>query len=247
MASEVAKRLSSKVALITGGSRGIGKAIASAFAREGARVFICARIEADLQRAVREIRNGGGEIRGEAADLARVDDIKRLVLAVVEQYGGIHVLVNNASLPGPRDPIVSYPRTAWEEVLRVNLTGLFFVTQEVLQLMIPRRQGSIINISSGVGRVGKARWGAYAASKFGVEGFTQVLADEVKELGIRVNAVNPGPTRTEMRAVAYPEEDPIELPTADEITEVFTYLASDQSLGVSGKSLDARDWMRRAN
>ena len=95
--------------------------------------------------------------------------------------------------------------------------------------------------------MGKARWGAYAASKFGVEGLTQVLADEVKELGIRVNAVNPGPTRTEMRAVAYPEEDPITLPPADEITEVFTYLASDQSLGVSGKSLDARDWMRRAN
>jgi NAD(P)-dependent dehydrogenase (short-subunit alcohol dehydrogenase family) len=221
--------------------------MASAFAREGATVFICARTEADLQSAVQEIRNRGGEIRGQAADVTKLDDMKRLVRAVVKQYGGIHVLVNNASLLGPRDLIASYPVAAWEEVLRVNLTGLFYVTQEVLRFMIPRRQGSIINISSGVGRVGKARWGAYAASKFGVEGFTQVLADEVKEMGIRVNAVNPGPTRTEMRAEAYPEENPMTLPIPDEITEVFTYLASDESLGVNGKSLDARDWMRRAN
>lgn len=221
--------------------------MASAFTREGASVFICARIEADLQRTVEEIRNRGGEIRGEVADVTKADDMKRLVRAVIEQYGGIHVLVNNASLLGPRDPIASYSATAWEEVLRVNLTGLFYVTQEVLQFMIPRREGSIINISSGVGRVGRSRWGAYAASKFGVEGFTQVLADEVKEMGIRVNAVNPGATRTEMRAEAYPEEDPMTLPIPDEITEVFTYLASDESLGVSGKSLDARDWMRRAN
>ena len=131
--------------------------------------------------------------------------------------------------------------------MRVNLTGVFFVTKEVLQIMIPRRQGSIINVSSGVGRVGKARWGAYAVSKFGLEGFTQMLAEEVNEFDIRVNAVNPGPTRTEMRAEAYPEENPMTLPTPDEITEVFSYLASDESLAVTGKSLDARDWKNHRN
>jgi NAD(P)-dependent dehydrogenase (short-subunit alcohol dehydrogenase family) len=119
--------------------------------------------------------------------------------------------------------------------------------QEALQIMMPQRQGSIINVSSGVGRIGKARWGAYAASKFGVEGLTQVVADEVREFGIRANAVNPGPTRTEMRAVAYPEEDPLTLPTPDAIVPVFVYLASDDSAAVTGQSLDAQDWLKLAH
>jgi len=100
-------------------------------------------------------------------------------------------------------PIAEYPEQAWEDVLRVNLTGLFLMTREVLQLMIPRRSGSVINVSSGVGKVGRARWGAYAVSKFGLEGFSQMVAEEVKEFGIRCNAVNPGPTRTDMRAEAW--------------------------------------------
>ena len=135
-----------------------------------------------------------------------------------------------------------YPLSSWEEVVKVNLTALFLVTREVLKIMIPQKEGSIINLSSGVGRVGKARWGAYAASKFGVEGFTQVLAGEMRDCNIRVNAVNPGGTRTEMRAQAYPDEDPLTLPTPDEITGVFVYLASAESAGVSGKTFDARDW-----
>jgi len=247
MASEVSLRLAGKIALITGGSRGIGRAIALAYARQGAQVFICARNEAEVNRVVSEIREQGGQIGGRAGDIGTLEDVKRIVQAVVDQFGGIDVVVNNASILGPREPIASYPPAAWEEVLRINLTGLFFVTQQVLQIMTPRRQGSIINISSGVGRVGKARWGAYAVSKFGVEGFTQVLADEVKESGIRANTVNPGATRTEMRAEAYPEEDPVTLRTPDQVTEVFIYLASDQSLAVTGKSLDARDWARRRN
>jgi NAD(P)-dependent dehydrogenase (short-subunit alcohol dehydrogenase family) len=136
---------------------------------------------------------------------------------------------------------------SWEGVLKTNLTSVFTVTQEVLKLMVPRREGSIINVSSGVGRVGNARWGAYAVSKFGVEGLTQVLADEVKDYGIRVNAVNPGGTRTEMRAKAYPEEDPMTLPTPEEITGVFVYLASTKSRGVTGKSFEAREWVNQKN
>ena len=244
MASEASTRLAGKIALITGASRGIGRAVAHAYAREGAKVFICARNPAEVNRVVSEISERGGEAGGQAGDIGALDDVQGIVQAVVDQFGGIDVLVNNASMLGPRLPIASYPPTAWEEVLRINLTGLFFVTQQVLQIMMPRRQGSIISISSGVGRTGKARWGAYAASKFGVEGFTQVLADEVKESGIRVNTVNPGATRTEMRAAAYPAEDPMTLRTPDEVTEVFIYLASDQSVAVSGQSLDAGDWTR---
>lgn len=240
-------KLDGKVALITGGSRGIGKAIARAYASEGARVFICARDETGLRRAGEEINQTGGEVSWGVADLSKVRQAKRLVDEVRGRFGSIHVLVNNASILGPRDPIVRYPLAAWEQVLRVNLTALFVITKEVLGVMLPQREGSIINLSSGVGRIGKGRWGAYAASKFGVEGFTQVLADELRDSNIRVNAVNPGGTRTEMRARAYPGEDPLTLPTPEEITGVFLYLASAQSADVTGKSFDARDWLMKSN
>ena len=237
--------LEGKVALITGGSRGIGKAVARAYAREGASVFICARGAADLERAALEIRSPGGEVSWRAADLVKLSEVRRLVKEVRDRYGAIHILVNNASILGPREPIVRYPLSAWNEVLKINLTALFLVTKEVLGVMMRQKEGSIINLSSGVGRVGKARWGAYAASKFGVEGFTQVLADEVRDCNIRVNAVNPGGTRTEMRAQAYPDEDPLTLPAPEEITGVFLYLAGAESREVTGKTFDARDWLKK--
>ncbi len=238
-------RLTGKVALVTGGSRGIGKAIASAYAREGAKVFISARGRKDLEATVEEIRGAGGDAEWQVADLSKAREVKRLVREVVRSCGTIHVLVNNASLLGPRETLARYPLAAWEEVVRVNLTGLFVITKEVLGVMIPREEGTIINVSSGVGRVGRARWGAYSASKFGVEGFTQILAEEVKKGNIRVNAVNPGGTRTEMRAEAYPDEDLMTLPHPDEITQVFVYLATGESEGVTGKSFDARDWLKK--
>jgi len=237
--------LEGKVALITGGSRGIGKAIAMAYAREGAKLFICARRATELKKTAAEIRSIGGEVSWRAADLSKVREVKQLVRQVVREYGAIHVLVNNASILGPREPIARYPLSAWEEVLKINLTALFLVTREAIGVMMRRKEGSIINLSSGVGRIGKARWGAYAASKFGVEGLTQVVADEVKEWNIRVNAVNPGGTRTSMRAEAYPEEDPLTLPAPEEITPVFVYLASDESREITGKSFDAREWLKK--
>ena len=239
--------LEGKVALITGGSRGIGKAIAMAYAREGAQVFICARKKTSLKKAAAEIRAIGGEVSWCAADISKQREVKRLVRQAIRDYGAIHILVNNASILGPREPIARYPLSAWEEVLKVNLTALFLVTKEVLKVMMEQKEGIIVNLSSGVGRIGKARWGAYAASKFGVEGLTQVLADEIKEWNIRVNAVNPGGARTEMRAQAYPDEDPATLPTPEEITPVFVYLASAESKNITGKSFDARDWLKKFN
>ena len=247
MTSEDGNKLAGKVALVTGGSRGIGKAIAAAYARQGARVFICARGENDVARTVNEIRDAGGEIAGLEGDVGKAEDAQRIVEAAVDRCGRIDVLVNNASLLGPRVTIASYPVSDWEAVMRVNLTGVLLLTQQVLQVMIPERQGSIINVSSGVGRTGKARWGAYACSKAGLEGFTQVLADELKDSGIRVNSVNPAATRTAMRAEAYPDEDPLTLPAPEEIMPIFLYLASDESVGVTGKALDAREWMKRGN
>lgn len=247
MASEVTGKLDKKVALITGGGRGIGKAIAAAYAREGAKVFICGRTQTVLEKTAAEIHGSGGEIAWRKADITKFEDVKRLVRKVCRAYGTIDILVNNASILGPRVPIVRYPLRAWEKVVRSNLTALFMVTREVLKVMVPHREGSVINVSSGVGRVGKARWAAYAVSKFGVEGFTQVLADEMKDYQIRVNAVNPGGTRTAMRAKAYPDEDPLTLPTPEEITGVFVYLASAGSQAVTGKSFDGREWSRNKN
>src|SRR5258705_249602 len=204
--------LDGKVALVTGGSRGIGRAVAAAYARAGARVYICGRNKDDLDAAVRELQASGGEIDGGAADVGSVEDVKRLVRSATRRFGTIDVLVNNASILGPRVPIVEYPDPAWEEVLRINLSGVFFLCREILPLMLAKRSGSIINVTSGVGRQGKARWGAYAVSKAGLECLTQVLADEVKDSGVRVNAVNPAATRTAMRAHADPERGPQTLP-----------------------------------
>ena len=245
MASTDEKILRGKVALVTGGSRGIGRAIAAAYVQRGASVFICGRNANDVGAVLREIQRTDGVIYGIAGDVGRAQDVESIVGKTRERFGTIDVLVNNASILGPREPIANYPLSAWEEVLRINLTGIFLMTRAVLPMMLERKSGSIINVTSGVGRQGKARWGAYAASKGGLEAFTQVLADEVSQSGIRVNSVNPAATRTQMRAHAYPAEDPAILPTPEEITPIFIYLASDASAGVTGQSLEARDWLSR--
>jgi NAD(P)-dependent dehydrogenase (short-subunit alcohol dehydrogenase family) len=247
MASNADRKLSGKIALVTGGSRGIGRAVAAAYARQGAGVLICARNGADVDRAVADIRSSGGEAHGCVGDVGDDQQVKAIARATREWFDRLDILVNNASALGPRVAIPEYPLSSWQEVVRVNLTGSLLMIQEALKFMIPQRQGSIINVSSGVGRVGKARWGAYAVSKFGIEGLTQVLADEVRQLGIRVNAVNPGPTKTEMRARAYPDEDPLTLPTPDDVTPVFVHLACDDSAGVTGQSLEAQEWLKQAN
>lgn len=238
-------KLKEKVALVTGGSRGIGKAVAAAYAREGAEVVVTARDLGSLEAAAKEIRNAGGRVVALQADVADRHQVKDLAKEINRRFGRLHVLLNNASLLGPRVPILEYPEEEWEAVIAVNLNGPFFVIKACLPLMTAAGEGSIINVSSGVGRIGKPRWGAYAASKFGLEGLTQVLAAELQPLHIRVNAVNPGGTRTTMRAAAYPEEDPLTLPTPEEITPVFVYLASDASRDVTGQSLEARDFLSR--
>ena len=249
MTSAQRKKLINNVTLITGATRGIGKAVAAAYLHEGARVFICARNQQEVAATVRELRydSADAQIDGCAGDVGKEADICRIVDAVIERFHTIDTLINNASLLGRRVALVEYPFGQWEEVIRVNLHGVFLLSQQVVKRMIAQRHGSIINVSSGVGRVGRARWGAYAVSKFGLEGLTQVLADEVKEFGIRVNSVNPGPTRTEMRAEAYPEEDPLTLPTPEQITPIFVHLASAQSENVTGQMLEAQDWSEPIN
>ena len=235
-------RLKGKKALITGGSKGIGKGIAAAFLREGASVIICGRNEINLKAACNELGKLG-RIEYIVADIANRDDIGVLAKSLGDKWGSLDVLVNNASILGERKPVSEYPEDVWEEVIHINLNAQFFVTKALLPLLKESESGSIINVSSSVGRQGKKEWGAYAASKFGLEGLTQVLADELGESGPRVNSVNPGGTRTDMRAGAYPDEDPMTLPSPEDISPVFVYLASDDSIGVTGKEFNARDWI----
>ncbi|MCS6963066.1 SDR family NAD(P)-dependent oxidoreductase [Thermoflexus sp.] len=237
-------RLQGKIALITGASRGIGLAIARAYVQEGAAVALCARDVAALAAAAETLRayGDGARILARPCDVTRPEEVEALMAAVEAAFGRLDVLVNNAAVLGPRVPIAEYPLEVWREVLEVNLTGVFLVTRAALPLMRQAGGGSIINLSSGVGRRGRARWGAYAVSKGAVEIFTQVLAEELAPEGIRVNAVNPGPTRTRMRAQAYPEEDPLSLPAPEEIVPIFVYLASDESREITGQSLDARSF-----
>jgi NAD(P)-dependent dehydrogenase (short-subunit alcohol dehydrogenase family) len=235
-------KLNGKKALVTGGAKGIGKGVAAAYLKEGASVVICGRNELILKAACNDLGKLG-TVDYIVADISHRDDVARLADEIGERWGSLDVLVNNASILGERKPIIDYPEDVWEEVMDINLNAQFYVTKALLPLLMKSENGSIINVSSSVGRKGKKEWGAYAASKFGVEALTQVLADELGESGPRVNSVNPGGTRTGMRADAYPDEDPMSLPSPEDISPVFVYLASDESTGVTGREFNARDWI----
>jgi NAD(P)-dependent dehydrogenase (short-subunit alcohol dehydrogenase family) len=235
------------VALVTGGGRGIGRAIAVRLAAEGAAVAICSRTERELKDTVREITRLNGEASYRVADLASAASIRFLARNLRRRYKRIDILVNNASLLGPRRPIAEYPLKDWEAVLTVNLTAPFLLTQEVLRSMVPQRSGCILNITSSVGRRGRANWGGYSVSKFGLEGLTQILAEELREHRIRVMALNPGGTRTAMRAAAYPEEDPGRLPPPDAVARIALDLLLRDDMALSGQSFDARSLMEFSN
>jgi NAD(P)-dependent dehydrogenase (short-subunit alcohol dehydrogenase family) len=231
--------LRGKIALITGGGRGIGRATAQRLALEGATVVVCARTKHELKETIAEIRTRGGEASYIVADLAVPDEVMLMVSEIIKMYHRLDILINNASLLGPRVPISEYPFDKWKDVIQVNLNGLFLLTQEVLKSMIARKSGCIINLTSSVGRSGRSRWGAYAVSKFGVEGLTQVLAEEVREHNISVMAINPGATRTSMRAEAYPDEDPATLKSAKDVAEAIYHLIRQDQIALSGKTLNA--------
>jgi len=235
-------KLDGKIALITGGSKGIGKGIAEAYLKQGAEVIICGRNEANLQSTGDELKEFG-QINYVMCDITKLDDVKRLASQIGAIKQKLDILVNNASILGVRSSIIDYPEDVWKEVIQINLNAQFFVTKALLPLLHKSDKASIINVSSSVGRKGKKEWGAYAASKFGVEALTQVLAHEMEDTNVRVNSVNPGGTRTDMRAGAYPDEDPNTLPTPLDISPVFVYLASDESSDINGQEFTARDWI----
>ena len=232
--------LEGKVAMVTGASQGLGRALALAYAREGAMLVINSRNYESIRDVVEEIHSLGVEVLGIGADVTSSSDVEDLVDVAVEHYDRIDVLVNNAGLLGPRVAIEEYPEDEWRRVLDANLTGPFLVSKAAIPYM--REGASIVNVTSGVSIEGRAEWGAYSVSKFGMEGLTQILAAELKDRGIRVNSVDPGGMRTGMRAVAYPDEDPTTRITPEENTAVFLYLASNESRDITGERFKAQEF-----
>lgn len=236
--------LRDKVILVTGAGDGIGRAAALSFARHGATVILLGRTIDKLEAVYDEIEAAGGptpaiyplHLRGACAE-----DYQQLATTLEQEFGKLDGLLHNASELGQRRSIAQTTPDSWNEVIQVNLTAGFLLTQALLPLLAAADAGSVVFTSSSVGRKGRAFWGAYAVSKFATEGLMQVLADEEFGLnGTRVNSVNPGATNTTMRRTAYPGENPNSNPDPADIMAVYLYLMSDESREVNGQPFNAQ-------
>jgi len=242
--------LQGRIALVTGASQGIGRACALELARAGATVVLAARNEVKLAEAVEEIQGAGGEAAAIPLDLASEESIKSVAKSLVESYGKIEILVNNAGIT--RDGLMlRMKREDWDDVLRTNLTGAFLLTQALLSPMLKNRWGRIVNITSVVGRTGQAGQVNYAASKAGLIGLTRSMARELASRGITVNAVAPGYIETPMTAVLDEKQRaamiaaiPLGRPGTDlEIAQAVKFLASDAAAYITGHVLDVNGGM----
>jgi NAD(P)-dependent dehydrogenase (short-subunit alcohol dehydrogenase family) len=226
--------LKDKVALVTGGGRGVGKAVALAYAHEGVKLVICARTASEIEQSAGEIRQLGTECLGLVCDVSVEDSVATLVKDLEDHFGRVDILVNNAGVMTRPVSLAELEVRKWDYTLAVNLRGTFLVTRTILPLMFRQKNGSIINVSSTIGRGAYANFAAYAVSKWGVEGLTQTLAVEVKSHNIRVNSVDPGTVATKLTGYAGSRPE--------SVTGVFVFLASDESRGITGRMLSSSGW-----
>ena len=236
--------LSDKVILVTGAGAGIGKTAALTYASYGATVILLGKTVPKLEATYDEIVNAGyPQPAIYPLDLlgANPDHYQEMAETINAQFGRLDGLLHNASILGTLSPIANQNIEEWYRVQQVNMNAVFLMTQACLPVLLKSSNASIIFTSSGVGRVGRAYWGAYSVSKFATEGFMQILADELEtNTSIRSNCINPGATRSSMRAKAYPGEDPAILPSPEEIMPLYVYLMSNVSLEINGATLDAQ-------
>lgn len=236
--------LRDRIILITGASDGIGKALALRAAALGAQVVLHGRNVKKLEKVYDELEAIEGAPRPSIAviDLASANSESYTSLAnsIEQEFGRLDGLVLNAGILGDRFSIEQYDAVLWQRVMHVNVTAAFAMTQVLLPLLHKSDDASVIFTSSGVGRIGRAFWGAYAVSKFATEGLSQVLADENRQSNLRSNCINPGGTRTGMRLAAYPAEDRDKLKRPEEILAPYIYLLGPDSKGVTGQSIDAQ-------
>ena len=236
--------LKNKVALVTGASSGIGRAVALVWAREGARVVVSDMNRAGGEETVGLVLAQGGDAIFLAADVGQAKDAQSLVEQTVAHYGRLDVACNNAGIGGPSAPIADYPLDGWAQVININLSGVFYGMQQQIAAMLKTGGGSIVNMASVLGAVGFATNSAYTAAKHGVVGLTQVAALEYSGKGIRINAVGPGFIHTPMvsrleadaaRMAALVAAHPLgRLGRAEEVAELVAWLSSDKASFVTG-------------
>lgn len=230
-----------RVVLVTGASRGLGRALVLRLAAAGAHVAACARGLDTLASIESELPTGAPAPLFAAVDVADAPATESFVADIVTRWGRIDGLVNNASILDERVPLRDVDVDTWRQTIETNLTGAFIACRAVVPVMRAQADGSIVNVSSGVGDQPRASWGAYAVSKHALEGFSWNLALEERASGIRVNVVDPGRMRTGMRRAAYPEEDPHTLPDPMRVTDIFLWLLGAASAGTTGQRLRAQD------
>ena len=236
--------LKGRIILVTGAGSGIGRTAALTYARHGATVILLGRTISKLEAVYDEIEQNGWPkpaIFPMNLDAAADNDYIQLAETIEQEFGRLDGLLHNAGLLGELKPISQYPTEEWLHLMQVNVHAPFMMTRELLPLMRQSEDASIVFTSSSVGHKGRANWGAYSVSKFATEGLMQVIADEEEGISkIRANTVNPGATRTAMRASAFPAEDPQTLPTAEDIMPVYLYLMGSDSKDVSGQAFHAQ-------
>ncbi|MCH7815155.1 MAG: YciK family oxidoreductase [Proteobacteria bacterium] len=238
--------LTDRTILITGASDGIGKVCAKIFADHGASVILLGRTQSKLEQVYDEIEaQHPGRVIIHPLDfsVATMEDYQVLASSLDEQFDCLDGLLHNAALLGIRSPIEFYPDQQWRELMQVNVNAAFYLTKALLPALSRSTDARLIFTSSSVGRVSRAYWGAYAVSKFAIEGLMQTLADELRNTtSIRVNSLNPGGTRTNMRRDAYPAEDPATQPTAASLMPVYLYLMSPDARSLHGQAINVRDF-----
>ncbi len=228
--------LTGKVAIVTGAGRGIGKAVAEAYARAGADLALIARTAEEVTATDEAVRRLGRRCLRYSGDVSQEDQVADFVKEVLGEFGRIDVLVNNAGVMTRPTDVVDFDVKKWDYTIAVNLRGPFLCTKMVLPTMLSQKSGSIINVTSMMGRGAYPRFAAYGVSKWGIEGFTRILAEEVESVRIRVNAVDPGYVATKL--TRYAGSSP------ESVTEVFVFLASDDSRKITGRTLTAEGWKK---
>ena len=236
--------LKGRVILVTGAGRGIGAAAARCYAAHGATVLLLGKTEENLNQVYDQIESAGHPqpaVIPFNLETALAHQYDELAAMVESEFGRLDGLLHNAAILGPRTPIEQLSGDNFMRVMQINVNAEFMLTHTMLPLLRLSTDASVLFTSSSVGRKGKAYWGAYAVSKFATEGLMQVLADELEGTSnARANSINPGATRTNMRAQAYPGENPASNPTPEEIMPVYLYLMGPDSQGVSGQAFDAQ-------
>lgn len=218
--------LDGRIALITGASRGIGSAVAGRFAREGAHVVLVARTVGGLEEVDDQIKRAGGHATLLPFDLRDSDKIDQIGPAILERFDHLDIFVGNAAMLGGLMPVGHYEPAEWQEVFNVNLHANWRLARILDPLLRRSDAGRAILVTCAIARRPRAYWGAYAASKAGLEALARVWAAEAAKSGLRVNLLDPGPTATRLRALAYPGEDRTKLPRPDQVTNRFVELAS---------------------